>query len=241
MKKLLTIICILSLFSCTNTPQPPVGILSSEGFAAFTTPRSFDNPGTVYRINENGKRFKVTEIQVPIENGMEELPKLSSLQTMSLGQLLQSIGASSDKLSASIKLNLSRTKSILLEANTGKRFTTRDDDVDNAFIAWAATAKPKDNSRYFIIRETVATKQLNYKVQSDWLNELKLDTDALELAGYEGNASVNGQDILEMNREFSDYRNVWYKAEEVTLNKVLGAGPSQYEVNRTPVSSIPET
>ncbi|GLT22943.1 hypothetical protein GCM10007933_24040 [Zoogloea oryzae] len=235
---LLTVAAVLALGGCTSTPPtPPVGPLESEGFETFVTPRSFDGPGTIFRIDAEKKRYPVAEITFKVREGEEALPKYSSSRVLAMNNLLEALGASTAKIPASIKANLSRTTTVSIEASTGRRQYVRDDDLTAALRGWATQAKPTGESVYYLIRETISTPELSYKVDKNWLASAELDVKVLKAAGYSGDAKVSGGDILEMNRTFSKPLNVWFKAEKIVIRPALGAGPGQYLIERTPISA----
>lgn len=230
-----TVAGLLTLVACVSNPRAPlVGITDSEGFEAFATPRSFDGPGTIFRIDGDGKRFLVGEITFKVKEGVEELPKASSSRVFSLSQFIEALGASATAMPASIKANLSRTATTTIEATTAQRKFVSDDDVVTAMLAWANRAKPNGDSVYYLIRETISTPGLVYKVDKNWLNSVNVDIQTLEVAGYKGEAKASAGDVLEMNRTFSQPLNVWFKAEKIVVKPVLGAAPGQYIIERSP-------
>lgn len=226
------------LVGCAGKPvAPPVGALEAEGFEAFATPRSFDGPGTIFRIDGEKKRFPVTEIIFKVQDGTEEIPKASSSRVLSLSQFLEALGASAVQMPASVKANLSRTTTTNIESTTAKRRFVRDDEVVTTLRNWATQARPAGDSVYYLIRETVSTPSLVYKVDRNWLASLNLDVKALKAAGYTGEAKASSGDTLEMNRTFAEPLNVWFKAERIVIKPALGAGPGQYTIERAPVSA----
>lgn len=232
------VVVLLVLFGCAQKPlSPPVGSPGSEGFEAFATPRSFDGPGTIFRIDGEGKRFPVSEITFKVQDGIEEIPKASSSRVLSLNQLLEALGASAAAMPASVQANLSRTATTSIESTTAQRRFVRDDDVVAAMMGWATRAKPNGDSVYYLIRETISTPGLVYKVDKNWLASINVDVQALKAAGYKGEAKASSGDTLEMNRTFSQPLNVWFKAEKIVVKPALGAGPGQYSVERSPVTA----
>ena len=236
-RNLILVTAAFAVVGCkTSPPTPPTGVLAQEGFEAFATPRSFDGPGTIYRIDEDGKRFSVSEIIIQFHTGDEELQNFISTREISIGQLLQAIGVLAEEMPTSAKANVSSTASTTIEARSAKRHYVRDDDIEAAMLEWAANARPRERNIYYLIRETVATNSLNYRVQRDWLASFSIDAEVLKSAGFEGEAKYTDASILEIERLFDAERNVWYKAEKVTVSPSLGAAPGQYTVERIPVS-----
>lgn len=236
---LLTIVAVAIglLAGCSPLQPPKAPGLSHEGFEAFATPRTFDGPGTIYRIDPDGKRFLVATIKLKTSGGAEVVPKYSSTRDLSLNQLLESIGANAAALPAKATSELSSKSSTTIEATKAFRAISSDDDVTAALSAWATSAKPRPGSTYYLVRETISTNSLSYKVNRSWLANLALDIQALKVAGYKGEGKTAGEDTLELNTQFEQMMNVWYKADLVRFSKALGAGADQYNVELGPVAS----
>ncbi|MEH0166730.1 hypothetical protein [Roseateles microcysteis] len=235
-----TVVVALLSGCATQPPRPPVGAPELEGFEAFATPRTFDGPGTVYRIDSDGKRFPVAEIVFRVRSGEEAIPKYKSRRDLSLNQFLEALGASAEAMPASVKVNLSNVRSANIEATTGQRQYVQDNDVEPTLLAWADKTDPKAENEYYLIREVIATPALTYKVDKQWLVSLTVDVKALKAAGYKGEAKDDGVDSLEMDRRFDKPMNVWYKAERISFRRAMGAGPGspKYTVDRKTLKGV---
>ncbi|WKB55690.1 hypothetical protein [Eleftheria terrae] len=215
-----------------GTPELPS--VPREGFEAFSTPRSFDGPGTIYRIDADKKRFLVTTVVFKASGGgVEYLPSFASKRELSLSSLIETIGLKAEALPASAQGKLGSTRMATVQSVGGRRAVTSDEDVEGALRTWATTAQPMDGSVYYLIRETIATEGLTYKVSHEWLAQLGLDAQALNSAGYRGEVRGGASDVLELDAKFPSAMNVWFKAEKVVFNKALGVAGSQYNVVRT--------
>ncbi len=228
----------ISLPACQTVPEPPDGVLTLEGFEAFATPRAFDGPGTIFRIDPDRKRLFVDSIAFKTSGGQEFLPSVESSRELSLAQVAESIGAAAGALPVKVTADLSSKRLTSIKATSAERSRTSDKDVEDALRQWATTAKPAPGNEYYLIRETVATLSLTYKVSKSWLASLGLSAESLNRAGYKGEVKNTGGDSLEMDAVFTKPLNVWYKAEKVSFKPMLGvgAGSNQYIVERTPVS-----
>lgn len=234
---LAALVCV-GLTAC-QTPKPPVGILGSEGFEAFATPRAFDGPGTIFRLDSEHRRFFVDSVAFTTTGGQEMLAAQESSREMTLAQVVESIGASAAALPIRVSTDLSSKRFTSIKATTAERSRTSDKDVEDALRRWATTAKPVVGSEYWLIRETVSTPGLTYKVSNSWLAGLGLNAEALNKAGYKGEIKATSGDTLEMDTKFTNPLNVWYKAEKVVFSPAFGVGPNQYTVTRTPATGIP--
>jgi len=225
------------LAGCPSAPLKPPSPVSSEGFEPFATPRSFNGPGTIFRLDEAGKLFPVAGIRFEVQEGVEVIPKMTFARVLSLSQFLEALGASTATIPASVRANLSRTTTANVESTTAKRRYVFDEDIEPAMLKWASTAKPIGGSTYFLIRETIVTPGLVYKVDRNWLASLNVDIKVLKAAGYTVEPKGSSADTLEMSAVFSEPLNVWFKAERITLTQPLGGAPGNYQVARVPVSA----
>lgn len=214
-----------------GTVQPPV-MPNFEGFEAFATPREFDGPGSIYRIEADGKRFPAGKVDFSaMGGGMEVMPKYSRSLNLSLDQLLKNLGASAQLLPVSISANLSRTSEVNIESTTGTRLRADTDDTVNAALqGWKPATKPSPNDQYFLIRETIQTRKLTYTVKNDWLASAGLDIQSLAKAGYTGTAKAASNNGLSLDASFERDLNVYYKTQRIEFRDALGAGPGNYIV-----------
>jgi hypothetical protein len=133
--------------------------LKYPGFQTFPTPRTFDGPGTVFRLTADQHRYSVTLLKVRIDKvGTEEFPNYSSDVKWSVGALVNLLKVrllSTPEVGA----ELQRQVQINISLGTGYRERTYDDDVDQALRS-AHIAYRRD-SRYFVVREAIAVDSLS--------------------------------------------------------------------------------
>jgi hypothetical protein len=216
-------------------PAPPVGNLGLEGFEAFATPRSFDGPGTIYRLDKDGKRFLVASLDVVnAVRGKEVIPKFTSSRDLSISQLLESIGVAAAKLPANANINMTSSRKTSLETTNGDRKEIADGDILTVLNKWKASTKPIEDNKYYLIRATIASDNVDYKVDKSWLFYAKLDLSILNLAGYKGSANSKSEDTLELESRFDEKMNIWFKAERIFFDKALGIGGDQTVIRLAP-------
>lgn len=226
---------LVAVTGCTSV-QPPV-MPDFEGFEAFSTPREFDGPGTIYKVVD-GKTFVAGNVVFSsVGGGMEVIPKYSSSTSVSLDQLLKTVGASAALLPASASANLSASSKVNIESTTGNRTRADSDEVVNAALrTWKPAVRPPSSEQYFLIRETIQTRKLTYSVAKDWLAELGLDVQSLEKAGYKGEIKGGGSSALALDASFERPLNVYYKTQRIIFDDALGAGPGNFTVMVGPVT-----
>src|SRR6266568_6162421 len=88
--------------------------LKYPGFQTFPTPRTFDFPGTVFRIDRSGTRFVVTTLPVSCESGREALGSYTTTGSWTLSALLRYLaggsaeGSTESSFRVSVKVVLGR-------------------------------------------------------------------------------------------------------------------------------------
>src|SRR5688572_15538015 len=58
-----------------------------ENYKTFASPRTYDTPGTIYRVTEQGQKLHVTVLKVPVRIGATSLVKSQSNANWSLTAL----------------------------------------------------------------------------------------------------------------------------------------------------------
>ncbi|MCR9244553.1 MAG: hypothetical protein NXI31_05940 [bacterium] len=131
-KKLLQLACSLVLFSCSSGPVPVVSLeglppLHYPGFGVFPTPRTFDQPGYVFRVARDGRKFPVATLDVPlIERGVEQFATSRQSGKWTSSGLLAYLGIGSAEVA-------SRTGfSVTVSLQSGARLGIYDGDIDKA-------------------------------------------------------------------------------------------------------------
>jgi hypothetical protein len=212
---------------CANTGPGPDTPLTAEGFEPFPSARSFDPPGRVYRVSPEGTVFRVKLIEVDPEVGEESIAKLVSTQQLSLSQALENAGVAASTLTASATGALSRTREFTTESVDGTRLYLEDSQIDQVLPEALSDIRVRQGSRYYLIRETVMTRNLSYTGRTEWLTEAGLSAQLPEVLS--GNFEFQGGEGEEfsLTREFDEPRHVWYKAERLEIERPFGAGPGQ--------------
>lgn len=218
----LAALCILVVAGCRST-GPSLGVgehLSYPGFETFPTPRTFDGPGLVFRIDDKGSRFPVTQLAVSVEPaGEEEFPRLSQQSNWNAG-LVASF------LSTTLNLDASSKYTLEICIGTGSRERTFDDAIDEAL--GKADVTFKTGSRYFIIRETIATPSMSLKLldNDETSAKLKAELDKKVSSDAELKWKWNSQEKVTLVSDFKIPHRVFFLAEELLPpgHPVVGEG-----------------
>jgi len=164
--------------------------LKYPGFQTYPTPRTFDGPGTVFRLTADQHRYSVTLLKANVDKvGTEEFPNYSSDVKWSVGALVNFLKLR--LLSApEVGADLSRQVQVNIRLGTGHRERTYDDDIDQALKS--AHIPYRRDSRYFVVREAIAVDSLN------------ITANPTTSAGADAHATLNGVATVEGNVHWQD-------------------------------------
>lgn len=148
---------------------PPNAIL--KDFRPFSTPRTNGRPGEVYRIDANNKKFIVQDVAAIQEKISEE------------GDLVGRMYFTADELLTLLNLEFDRLESIPVEVKIvkAKREYNEQTSVDKVLYD---KEKIRDlvadpNSSYFIIRETILSKDITFRFSHEVVKKIKKGASAL--------------------------------------------------------------
>lgn len=228
-------VAISLLSACAGIPSGPRTILSVEGFKSFPSARAFDLPGTIYRIDPSGDIYQVDAIaDVEPKIGDEVVPELTSTSTFTIAALLKTVGAT---LPTNASASLSRTSNVTTKCVAGFRRYLTDYQVDSKLPAVLARNTIRGNNKYYLIRETVASKSLTFSAKKSWVADAGIEPEFR--AAMEANARLNWgmTDEFSMDKTFNEPMQIWYKAERLIITIPDGAAPGQFNVKTVPATT----
>jgi hypothetical protein len=222
---------VLALLTGCRSTGAPVGVgehLSYPGFETFPTPRTFDGPGLVFRVDNTGKKFSVTQLPVRVEPvGEEEFPKLSQKSNWSAGLVANFL---------SIVLNLDASSKYTLEVSLGRgsRERTFDDAVDEALKE--ADIRFRRDNRYYIIRETIATPSVSLRLldNDEASAKLKAEIDKKVSGDVEVDWRWGSEEKVTLVSDFAQPHRIFFLVDELLPpgHPVVGEGT----IRRLPVA-----
>ncbi len=192
--------------------------LKYEGFRTYPTPRTFDGPANVFRVDKDGNKFPVTILKVPVETvGSEEFANYQQQVKWKLGLLAKFLGAvrSISKLEASG--NAERDVTVRVKLGPGTRYRTYDADIQRA-VEGQPFSFHKDNE-YYVVREAIAVSTIDLSVigTSDLSADAKVQLHEIIEMG--ANANRTNDERTELVQQFDKPHYVFY-----TVDKIVPAG-----------------
>lgn len=203
-----------------------------DGWQFFPSLTNGDPPGTIFRITPQKQMFHVGETKnVPIYPSID-----------AQGKKTEKIEASTDMLVKILGLNLnagstaSQNEDLVFEMNDSLREITNDLDIDPLIEKTFNDVKIRKEDRYFVIRETTATKQITFELKKDQVDRLGGEAKIQEKI--EAKATVfskKDSTTFEMKRKFDELMRVMFNAEEIHVKP-----DAQFKGLSLPSSKVPE-
>ena len=197
MKKLILLIFFVSTIGFAQTSKNSL----LKNFKPFETPRTNYRPGTVYRISADGIQYIVQDIR-QIKSEISNDGTLLGQMSFSSNELLNilNLSFSSDFITAEV------------EIKEAIREYTEQSNVDLALYEndIAENIMVDENSKYYLIRETVATKEIIFRFSKSSVEQLNSGKSSLK------DNSGEGIDFpFEIKKKFSDLKRIFYLEEKI--------------------------
>jgi len=222
---LLTATLILATFAgCNNATNETADVNKptnetadlDPGFMLFPTPRTFDGPGTVFRIDKGKTRFLVKRLAIKVdEAGTEELPVRSKSVTWTASALATFIGAPQIVQDARGSFKADSSLKSEISFGQGTRERTYDEDVTKALNAAHIPFNDHKDSKYYIIRETIAVSSINIVIEQSAALDASAKATLKQVVDNQADMKWSGADREALTKAFKQPHRVFYTAEEI--------------------------
>lgn len=186
-------------------------------FQAFPTPRTFDAPGTIFRIDATGKSFGVEDLsdRIKIRKGEESIGQYKSTMRTKLGNFLKFLNTNQISLGIGLEQNSNAIINIEFLADSLTREKTFDNNIKNALNDAIYKIEWKDNNKYYIIRETISAQKIFYKFSSSFNDTIGVKISLNELINTNSNFKKDLASKYDLIQSFSQPHRIFYKVEEI--------------------------
>jgi hypothetical protein len=243
-------LCVtLIAVASTGCQRPgPVAIVGHSieldpGFQVFPTPRTFDGPGTVFRVDQNHTRYPVTELRVQVKDvGEEQVGTYAKHSSWKLSALANFLGAIKNLLvDPSVSADLSKTINSTFEFGEGHRERIVDEKELNDSLNKSGVTFRKD-SRYFVIYETIAVPKIKVVITNGSELSAEAKADLKKVANADIGIKGDSESEFALIKNFDKPFRVFYTAEEILpggvgLNENGGAEIVKLKPEEQPVWS----
>lgn len=221
---LLLVLCVVlngCILDWLVKKKPPVKKIEEiagleAGFQMFPTPRDFDGPGTIFRVDKQNVRWKVKVVDVPIHPGNEIYGNrtIGGRDNFDLGLIFATVASG----------NITHENNCTLDFKiTGtQRLETYDAEI-SPFIPEIRKAingiTPEKGNRYYLIRDVVSAANISYKFDKTTMDKIGGSGKINKLVELNSNLSWNSTDSYQLTENFPKPYYVCYKPWEITFLK----------------------
>ena len=171
----------------------PAKILDA-GWQFYSKPTTLEPPGTIFRIDQDGRKYVVTVLEVKTQTGNEAFGKSDESVETSIGVVARFLSLADAKVTASG----SRVERLEVEVIEPVRELATDDDIDEALDPYMERLKYRADNRYFIICQSRKANGINYRLSKDQLYDLGGEASVSE--------ALSGKGTLLNTKRTGDYK-----------------------------------
>jgi len=223
----------MGLFSFTRKQKRPDNMLPA-GWQFYSRPNNLEQPGTIFRIDSEGKRFIVERLKPEVERGPEPGASKTESIEAKVGVLARFIGI--EAASADVSGSTSRTLEFQLTSPV--RESTTDLHMDAVLKPFLAHMELRPKNRYFVVREVRTATEMKFRLTDGQLGEIggKAAMTPAITAGAKLSAKSGG--VSELTQAFPERLGVMFLPEEIApLSSGLGGRGGVTELGRVPVTA----
>jgi hypothetical protein len=205
--------------------------LLEPGWQFYTRPTSLEPPGTVFRIDKEGRRFAVAEIPTASATGAEAFGTTSVAIRTNARMLARFIGGHTD-LAAGQKGD--RLETLEFEMFDVQKEVTTDIAILELLMEFRSRVDYQPGNRYFIIRESRSALELRYSLSEQLVNALDGSAGLSQLVKGDSGLSYEKRESYVLKQRLPTRMRVMFLAEEIIPTTALIGDKPQFET--TPVT-----
>ena len=221
---------LIVLAGCNSSPNPISQIITTEGFEAFDTPRTFHGPGTVLRRSPNNRLYFVGILEVPIVKGNESFPEQRKTRNLKLSTVLKTMGIPEENLPNEFELLRDRTVQVSITPFDGYREMV-DDRYTKELDGFFAQREVYETNEYYIIRETISSQEIHLHTTDNSLSRFRVDAQVKSWVESDSSVEFDNSNYFGFSKKFGRPMRILYKPERLSIAKRPGFGPIQFEVS----------
>lgn len=207
----------ISLFG--KGKRKPTEILE-EGWQLYAKPTTLEPVGTLFRIDDKGRRFMVDQVAIETQEGAEAVAKVQQRVQVNIGFFARLLGLDS----YSGKINAKDVETLEFEIVDSVRQSTFDAALDRALTPVLKDLKYRVDNQYYIIRETRSATAMVYRLTQAQLGEIGGEASLSVALNLKASMDVGQGGLYEINQTFPERMRVMFLAEEIAPVKAGLAG-----------------
>jgi len=215
-----------------NELKKPAQILES-GWQFYSKPTTLEPPGTVFRIDQSGRKYIVGELElIPIE-GKEVIGTTEQVIEAEISVVAKILG----KTNPDLKSTGRKIEKLRFEMIGAVREITTDNVIDDVLNNFKKKVRYRKDDRYFVIREARSAKELTYTLTENVVHELGGEGSFKEIADVKGNFFHKEGDAYILEQKFSTPMRVMFLPEEILMVGLSLSGETP-EFETVPVKEV---
>jgi hypothetical protein len=220
-------------FSLFGSDSKKPAQLLDEGWQLYAKPTTLEPVGTLFRIDEQGRRFLVDEIAMQTREGAEAAARVQQRVQASVGMFARFLGLDS----YSGKLGAQDAETLEFEIVNPVRQVVNDVALDKALAPVIASLNYRADNRYYVIRDTRSATAMTYRLTTQQLGSIGGEASLAMALGAGAQIGVGHGGLYEINQTFPERMRVMFLAEEIAPVKA-GLGGAKPELGHMPVRTM---
>ncbi len=220
-------------FSLFGSDKKKPAQLLDDGWQLYAKPTTLEPVGTLFRIDDQGRRFLVDEIAMQTREGAEAAARVQQRVQASVGMFARFLGLDS----YSGKLGAQDAETLEFEIVNPVRQVVNDAVLDKALAPVIASLHYRADNRYYVIRDTRSATAMTYRLTTQQLGSIGGEASLAMALGAGAQIGVGHGGLYEINQTFPERMRVMFLAEEIAPVKA-GLGGAKPELGRMPVRTM---
>lgn len=191
-----------------------------EGWQLYAKPTTLEPVGTVFRIDGDGRRFMVDQLEIKTQQGAEAAARVQQRVQADIGFFARFLGIDS----WNAKLGAANAETFEFEIVAPVRQVTFDAAMDQAMEQWLPTLKYRADNRYFVIREARSATAMTYRLTQAQAGEVSGGASLAIALGVGAKVGAGQGGLYEIAQTFPERMRVMFLADEVLPVKAGLAG-----------------
>jgi len=222
-------------FSFLRKQQKQPDSMLPRGWQFYPRPNNLEPPGTIFRIDNEQRRYIVDRLLPASSQGRE--PGVSTVHTIETKMSVLARVLNMESWGAEAAAG--RVRAVEFEMSEPIRESTTDGDMDAVLKPYLTKMEFKPNNRYYVIRETRSATAMKYHLSSEQSGELGAKAVLQSAINAQFKVEEKGGGAYDLAQTFPERLSVMYLPEEIApVRAGLASGDS--ELGRVAVVDVLE-
>jgi hypothetical protein len=209
--------------STDQAASAPAAVLE-PGWQFYSRPTSVEPPGSIFRIDPDGRRYQVTELAPTVTAGSEAFGSQSLAVRTTARMLAEFLGAP-----GAAGQQGERIETLEFEMLDVQREVTTDLAIAEQLDEFRSKADYRRDNRYFIIRESRSATAVRYALSNDIVNSLQGSAGLERLVKGNAGLTYEKRGSYRLDQKLPTRMRVMFLAEELVQASGMTGGKPRFE------------